>query len=138
MLWLRSSCVAAVLFAAACASNVEAGLFFPTWNPEGGVPTAIVQGVLVEDGRCLIVEANGVRTLVLWEVGWGFEEGALLDPAGEPVARVGELIHGGGGYYSSRAHFEELAGEQVPERCLPEPNGDAFAITYEVEAGPFE
>ena len=43
------------------------------------VPTAIVQGVLVEDDRCLFVEANGGRTLVAWEAGLGFEDDALLD-----------------------------------------------------------
>ena len=129
--------MAALFVATACGANVEAGLFFP-WNPDGPVLSGIVQGVLVEDDRCLFVEANGQRTLVLWEAGLGFEEGALLDPAGQPIARLGELIHGGGGYHGGRAHFEDLAGEAVPERCIPEGNGDRFAISYGVEAGPFE
>jgi hypothetical protein len=135
---IRSWITVALLLASACTGNVEAGFFFPTWNPDGPVPSGIVQGVLVEDHRCLFVEANGQRTLVLWEVGLGFEEGTLLDPAGEPVAHVGETIHGGGGYYGDRAHFENLADEVIPERCIPEGDGDRFAISYGVEAGLFE
>lgn len=112
-------------------------MFFPTWSPGGAVPTGVVQGVLVEDDRCLFVEANGQRTLVLWEIGLGFEDGALLDPAGAPIAKAGEVIHGGGGYYYDRGHFERLAEETIPERCIP--NGqDRFALSYEVVAGPFE
>jgi len=117
---------------------VETGLFFPTWNPDGPVPTGVVQGVLLEDHRCLFVEANGQRTLVLWQEGLGFEEGMLLDPAGAPIVRVGELLHGGGGYHSDRSYFEELAGEEIPERCMPDSGGDGFAHIYGVEAGPFE
>jgi hypothetical protein len=133
--FIGSCTTAALLFIASCDGNVESGLFFPTWNPVGGVPGGIVQGVLVEDHHCLFVEANGQRTLVLWEEGLGFEEGALLDPAGEPIAHVGETIHGGGGYYGDRAHIENLADEVIPGRCIPKGDGDRFAISYEVEAG---
>jgi hypothetical protein len=138
MRFIRSWAPVSLLLIAACEANVESGLFFPTWKPEGGVPSGIVQGVLVEDDRCLFVEANGQRTLVLWEAGVGFQEGSLLDPAGEPIAHVGDVIHGGGGYYGDRAHFEELADEVIPERCLPDGDGDRFAISYTVAAGPFD
>jgi hypothetical protein len=43
---------------------VEEGLFFPTWSAEGDVPAGQIQGTLVEDDRCLYVEANDRRTLV--------------------------------------------------------------------------
>jgi hypothetical protein len=135
---MRSWAAVSLLLVASCGGNVETGLFFPTWNPGGAVPSGIVQGVLVEDHRCLFVEANGQRTLVLWEAGLGYEEGALLDPAGEPIAHVGETIHGSGGYYGDRVHFENLADEVIPERCIPDGDGDRFAISYEVEAGLFE
>jgi hypothetical protein len=132
-----------LMLATACSGPpVEEGLFFPTWDAEGAVPGGIVQGVLVEENRCLFVEANGQRTLVAWQAGLGFEDDALLDSAGDPIARVGETIHGGGGYYGDRSHIEDLAGEPIPERCIPMEvgvgDGDRFALIYEVEAGPFD
>jgi hypothetical protein len=128
----------ALLLAGCGGAPVEEGLFFPTWEPEGFVPAAIVQGTLVEDDRCLFVD-NGTRTLVVWEAGMGFENDALLDASGTEIARVGELIHGGGGYFDDRSYMERLAEQRIPERCIPgERNGDEFAIIYEVEAGPFD
>ncbi|HET9249097.1 MAG TPA: hypothetical protein VFP13_04050 [Actinomycetota bacterium] len=135
--FLASVAIAAVL--AGCGgAPVEPGLFFPTWEPENGVPGAIVSGTLVEDDRCLYLD-NGTRSLVVWEAGMGFEDGALLDGSGSPIARLGETIHGGGGYYGDLGHIERLSGDPIPERCIPEArNGDEFAIIYGVEAGPFE
>jgi hypothetical protein len=134
-----ASIVAAFLVAGCSGAPVEEGLFFPTWSAEGDVPAGQVIGTLVEDDRCLYVEANGQRTLVVWEDGMGFENGALLDASGYPIARVGGMIHGGGGYYGSRRHIEQLSEESIPERCVPDgENGDRFAIIYEVQAGPFE
>ena len=128
-----------LILATACSGQpVEEGLFFPTWDAGGDVPAAIVQGVLIEKDRCLFVEANGLRTLVVWEAGLGFEDDALLDSGGDPIASLGEAIHGGGGYFGDRHHIENLAGEPIPERCLPAGSGDRFALIYEVEAGPFE
>jgi hypothetical protein len=130
--------VAGFLVTGCSAAPVEEGLFFPTWSAEGDVPAGQVQGALVEDGRCLFVEAGDQRTLVAWEDGMGFEDGSLLDTSGYPIARVGDVIHGGGGYYDSRQHIEDLSGERIPERCVPRgEKGDRFALIYEVEAGPF-
>jgi hypothetical protein len=123
---------------AACSSPpIEEGLFFPTWGASDG-PTAIVQGSLIEANRCLFLKANGGRTLILWEEGLGFEDDALLNAGGDPIASVGETIHGGGGYFGDLRHFEDLAGEPVPERCVPAGDGDRFALIYDVETGPFE
>lgn len=131
---------AAFIFAGCSRAPVEEGLFFPTWSAEGDVPAGIVQGTLVLEERCLFVERNGLRTLVAWEDGMGFEEGTLLDTSGSPIARVGQVIHGGGGYYGGalgKSHIQELSGESIPERCNPDPTGDAYAVIYEVESGPF-
>ena len=136
---LRVAIAIGLMLATACSGPpVEEGLFFPTWDAEGDAPAAIVQGVLVEKDRCLFLETNGQRALVIWEEGLGFEDDALLDSAGDPIASVGETIHGGGGYFGDRRHIESLAGEPIPERCLPAGDGDGFALIYEVEAGPFE
>ena len=128
-----------LMLATACGgSPVEEGVFFPTWEAEGDVPAGQVQGVLIEEHRCLFVEANGLRTLVVWEAGLGFENGGLLDPSGAPIASVGDTIHGGGGYFGDRRHIENLAEEPIPKRCVPVGDGDRFALIYEVEAGRFE
>ena len=142
---MRSRVVIGLILASACSgAPVQEGLFFPTWDPKGPVPAAIVQGVLDEKDSCLFVKANGQRTLVVWEAGLGFEDNALLDSSGDAIASVGETIHGGGGYYGDRRHFEDLAGEPIPDRCVPSRaatpvgDGDWFAVIYEVEAGSFE
>lgn len=128
-----------LMLATACSgAPVEEGLFFPTWDAGGDAPAAIVQGVLVEEHRCLFVEANELRTLVVWEDGLGFEDNALLDSDGDSIASVGETLHGGGGYFGDRRHIEDLTGEPIPDRCIPDGDGDRFALIYEVEAGPFE
>lgn len=132
--------VATFLIVGCSRAPVEDGLFFPTWSAEGAVPAGIVQGTLVKDDRCLYVQRNGQRTLVAWEDGMGFQDGTLLDTSGSPIARVGQIVHGGGGFYgNNQGHIEELSEDSIPERCVPGAgNGDRFAIIYEVKAGPFE
>ncbi len=109
-------------------------MFFPTWNADGTAPTAIVAGTLVEENDCLFIDGNGVRTLVVWEEGMGYEGGALLDEGGAPIARLGEMIHGGGGYYSDRTHIERLTEETIPNRCVLD-GPERFALIYDVTSG---
>jgi hypothetical protein len=104
--------VAALLISACTGSRVEEGLFFPTWRAEGAIPSGIVQGTLVEDDHCLYVETGNQRTLVAWEDGMGFEDATLLDTSGSPMAQVGEMIHGGGGYFGRASR--ESAGRSSP------------------------
>jgi hypothetical protein len=120
--------------------HVESGVFFPKWSADGAVPGAIVQGVLAESHACVYIEANGQWTLPVWEDELGYADGALLGPDGEPIAEVGEVVHGGGGWYGGaegRAHLEDLAGERIPERCIIDEGADRFAVIYGVAAGPF-
>lgn len=128
-----------LLVTSACAdrSGVEAGIFFPTWNAGGIVPAGIVQGVLVERDGCLLVAASGEEALVLWDDGYGFVNDSLLAPSGDVIVRVGELLHGGGGYFADREHAEDLSESSIPERCIPE-GAEPFAVIYNVEAGQFE
>ena len=136
---LRRSAVAVLLpLVVACGGpDVQPGLFYPTWRAEGGVPTGIVQGTLVFVNDCLMLEAHGQRSFVIWAEGTRFQHWSLVDGRGEPFAHVGDVIHGGGGYSSDRAHVEALAGRELPERCIP-PGDEPFALIYDVEAGPFE
>jgi hypothetical protein len=56
-----------LLIASGCNhSEVEPGIFFPTWNAGGAVPGAIVAGTLVEQSHYLFIDAGGgQRALVL-------------------------------------------------------------------------
>jgi hypothetical protein len=129
-----------VLFACGSGAEVEAGVFFPTWSAEGAVPAGIVQGVLVETNGYLYVDANALLTLPIWEEGLGFADGTLLGPDGEPIAGIGAVVHGGGGYYGGadgRAHVEDLADERIPDRCVLDEGPDRYAVIYDVAAGPF-
>ena len=136
----RSAVVLLLLVACESGAQVEAGVFFPTWSADGAVPAGIVQGVLVETDGCVYISANGQRTLPVWEKGLGFADGTLLGSDGEPIAEVGEVVKGGGGWYGGavgRAHIEDLAGELIPDRCVIDERPDRFAVIYDVEAGPF-
>jgi hypothetical protein len=131
-----------LLLLLACESGprVESGVFFPTWNADGDRPLAVVQGVLVESDGCVYIEADGRRTLLVWQRGLGFADGTLLGSDGGPIAEVGDVVHGGGGWYGGaegRAHLEDLAGELIPERCIIDEGPDRFAVIYEVAAAPF-
>ena len=132
--------IVAILLAPACSSApIEEGLFFPTWDAGGAAPTAIVEGKLVEENRCLFIEAHNERTLVIWEDGMGFDDGRLFATYDTPIASVGDTIHGGGGYFGDQGHLEQLSGQSIPDRCVPDDrNGDAFALIYDVEAGTFQ
>jgi hypothetical protein len=133
---MRSSVTMVLLvLASGCShADVAPGIFFPTWNAGGTVPDAIVSGTLVEKSNCLFIDAGSQRALVLWEEGMGYEGGQLLDGGGDPIAGLGERIHGGGGWYSDRSHIEGLAGETIPDRCVLD-GPDRFALIYDVEPG---
>jgi hypothetical protein len=136
----RSAVVLLLLVACESGAEVEDGVFFPTWSADGAVPGGIVQGVLVETDGCVYISANGQRTLPVWEEGLGFADGTLLGSDGEPRAEVGDVVHGGGGWYGGadgRAHVEDLAGKRIPDRCVMDEGPDRFAVIYDVEAGPF-
>jgi len=117
-------------------SETESGIFFPTWSADGPVPAGIVQGTLAERDGCVFLVRDGKETLVVWDEGHAFADGSLLGPSGEPIASIGETLHGGGGYYG-RAHAEDMSGASIPDRCVPD-HVEGFALIYGVEAGPFE
>lgn len=133
--------IAGLLLLVACGSpETEGGVFFPSWSADGAVPTGVVQGTLTEESGCVYIEGFDQLTLPVWEEGLGFADGRLLGSDGEPIAEVGEVVHGGGGLYGGaegRAHLEDLAGEPIPERCIIDEGPDRFAVIYDVAAGPF-
>jgi hypothetical protein len=89
--------------------------------PPVSLPTALVEGTLVEDEGCIWVEADGSRWLVLWPNG----STAVVD-GGQVVVRndghqaiVGTHVSGGGGEYRQEhyAFVVGLIGEPVPLPC---------------------
>jgi hypothetical protein len=113
------------------------GVFFPTWTSESR-PESIVTGVLAEHDRCLLLGSSDPErpkeVLPLWEKGYSYSNGELLDSSGEAVVSVGEELHGGGGYYSDWKYAEQLAERTIPTRCRPD-GDEPFAVIYDVKTG---
>jgi hypothetical protein len=134
--WIATACArgdeAAVRVAQSSSSAGE--VFFPTWSTDL-VPKAGVSGILVERDECLFTQSMGADRLVLWQEGYSFAEGRVLDPSGQPIVRVGEALHGVGGYMSGWRWAEEFTGTRIPARCRP--TGDQpMVMLYGVEPGP--
>ena len=119
---------------AGCAGPAEGEVFFPTWTANER-PTAIVAGVLIERDACLFLRSDGHEALALWEEGYAYADGALLDSSGWRIARVGQSLHGGGGYGSDWEHAEEIIGTSIPLRCRPA-GSEPWVLVYEAQPGP--
>ena len=88
----------AVLGAAALALSIVSSVS----GCEMGCPTALAEGVLVADGKNLVLEApTGPRNTVVWPSGYsvGVDGGTLVlaDRFGSIKAREGDMIGVGGG-----------------------------------------
>jgi hypothetical protein len=110
-------------------------VFFPTWSTDGPVPAGQVTGTLVERDECLFLESGEALVLPLWEASYRYADGVLSGPDGEPLVRLGEVLHGGGGYGASWAWAERVTGRAIPERCRPQ-GVEPMALIYEVAPGP--
>lgn len=106
-------------------------VFFPTWSGDER-PLALISGVLIERDDCLLIATGVDDALLLWEAGYRYHDGAILDESGTVVARTGDAIQGGGGYVSDWAHAENITGTSIPDRCRPE-GVEPFALIYDVE-----
>lgn len=117
-------------------SRAEDEIFFPTWETDA-LPQALVTTTLIERDGCLFAYAAESEALILWERGLSYADGAVTDAGGAVVARVDEAFHGAGGWYarSARTSVEDLVGEPVPDRCVPEHADDAFVLVYDVAPG---
>jgi hypothetical protein len=120
------------------ASSEADEVFFPTWTSKSR-PQSIVTGVLAEHDRCLFLDRSDPErpkeVLPLWEKGYSYSDGELLDSSGEAVVSVGEELHGGGGYFSDWKYAEQLAKRTIPTRCRPD-GDEPFAVIYDVQPGP--
>jgi hypothetical protein len=112
-------------------------VFFPSWGSAEGkdLPLAGVYGVLTERDGCLFLGAPEGAVLPLWEGSYSYRDGSLLDSSGRTVVRVGESLHGTGGYGSDWKWAEEIVGEAIPDRCRPD-GAEPIALIYDVEPWP--
>ena len=113
--------MATVLVVAGCASVAPPSLYFPTYGPMNGLPTAELAGTLIEENGCLWVESDGSRWLVLWPGSARAVEAdiGVVVREGTNEAVVGEPVRMGGGEYSDE-HYEfvvDLIGEEIPPAC---------------------
>jgi hypothetical protein len=111
--------------------------FFPTWPHrwDEALPAAGVSGTLVEHDGCLFLgQGYGMETLPLWEEGFSFRQGTLVDGSGRAVAGIGEMVHGGGGYFG-RLSAEDLTGQRIPPACQTG-RPDGYVLIWGVRSGP--
>ncbi len=73
------------------ASSEEPPVFFPVWSSLSQ-PGAIVSGSLVEHDGCLFLRSGDEQVLALWEEGYRYVDGTLLDASGRVVVRVGDEL----------------------------------------------
>jgi hypothetical protein len=97
-------------------------------------PLAGVSGVLTERRGCLFLVSPDADVLLLWEGGYSYMDGLLLGSSGQPVVRVGDFLHGTGGYGSDWEWAEEIVGEPIPMRCRPD-RAEPIALIYDVQPG---
>lgn len=109
-------------------------VLFPTWVSDER-PLADVSGILIEHDGCLFLRSAGEDHLILWERGYSFADGAILDASGIPIARLGDVVSGGGGYGGSRAWAEEITGTTIPNACVPS-GAEPFVRLYDVVVVP--
>ncbi len=86
------------------AGGIEGPLMYWREPPEGERESeeALIEGILIQDGDCLFVVNDEVRSVVLWEYGtrWLADQFAIELPNGTTIA-VGSRIEGrGGGYHA--------------------------------------
>ncbi|MGH2725279.1 MAG: hypothetical protein ACRDI0_13675 [Actinomycetota bacterium] len=92
-------------------------------------------GIFTERNGCLLLRSNGEEVLALWEEGYSYADGTLLDSSGRSVVGVGEALHCGGGYGSDWQHAESLIAEPIPDRCRRQ-GAEPWVLIYDVQAGP--
>ena len=111
-------------------ANAPPGLFFPTYEPGGAVPTGIIEGSLEEKDGCLFVTSGSDRWLLLWPDGYSAmrADGAIeiSNENDRVIGRTGGPIRLGGGearpievggVAAVDAWAEGLTGENAPEKC---------------------
>lgn len=96
-------------------------MFLPTYRPLDALPAALLHGMLIEEGGCLWIEADGIRWLVLWPDGTyaTVEDDQLVVYNGGERAVVGTRVSAGGGEYGPQdeAFVSDLIGEVLPTAC---------------------
>lgn len=122
---------AALMALVGCESLPPANVYLPTYPPANAapgesarpisLPTALLEGTLVDDDGCLWIEDDVFRWLVLWPSGSSAVEdnGQVVVRSDGNRAAVGTQVSAGGGEYRQDNYnfVVELIGEQIPNRC---------------------
>jgi hypothetical protein len=107
----------------------SAKVLFPTWEGDAR-PAALVGGMLTEHDGCLFLGGADGEELALWESGYSYANGSLLDADGHVVARLGDWISGGGGLLGERG-AEQVIGTKIRAACVPS-GPEPFVMIYDV------
>ena len=102
-----------VLAGAACGDSSSGGgalaghepepIIFPVQDSSESKMEALLEGTLIEQGRCLYVSAQDPERLILpiWPDGFSYEDAdgsiSVLDAEGKTIAEVGSPVSMGGG-----------------------------------------
>lgn len=119
---MRSAAASVItLLLAGCLGVPPPGIHFPTYGSMNALPVGVLEGTLVEEDGCLLVEAGGSRWLVLWPGSARAVEAdaGLVVRDGTNEAVVGEPIRLGGGEYGMDNYdfVVDLIDEEVPPAC---------------------
>jgi hypothetical protein len=116
------------------AGGIEGPLMYWRERPEGEreSETALIEGVLVQEGDCLFVGEGDSRSVVLWEYGtrWLGDQLAVLLPDGTTIP-VGSRIQGSGGGYHAVDQLSFFTSSDAvsarAEQCAG-PNGEVAVV----------
>lgn len=128
---ITTSVVALLSVCLSACSSAPADVYLPMYDLDRAAPgespgpvsrpTALLEGILIEDDGCLWVETDGVRSLMLWPVGSAAEvrDGRIVVRSDGNEAIADTAITGGGGEYGPDLYWfvVQLIGEEVPAAC---------------------
>lgn len=106
----------------------------PSHRELDAYPTGLIEGQLVLDGECVILEPSlsGIRYLPVWPPG-ATRTGDAVIVDGVVVATVGSDVALGGGHYGGQhfAFLRTLMEDEVPDACRI---GDYWLVSEVVPA----
>lgn len=126
MMWARCLAVFPLLIVLAGCNLIGAGSASPTFPQHSGFngtgPASLVQGKLVLEAGCLMLESPGPgfeRTLLIWPSSYvPLQDGAGVRGDGVELLLGDEVLLGGGEYTDEAWVKERLIGPPVKSDCL--------------------
>jgi hypothetical protein len=120
---IGASLLALIFTMCSCSTLAPADVYFPTYGPMEGFPTADLEASLVRADSCLFLESAGTQYLALWPSTLSPRSTptgsvVIVDGDDRPMVTEGETAVFGGGEYpdSQLSLVENLVGD-VPTEC---------------------